>query len=232
MKRLLNLQTLSSSTGLLLLLASLVFLPAGADLAAADAAESDAQDNQWSEVTLVDVAPVKRAIALLAPNAQTPPPPAALGPEQRLQIMAALAGQENDDPTSAPATPGSEVETIVLSAARTVAEEKGVLTLVQPYTVHPETGIHMRGSDPGSVGVKIKVEEGDRYLVDFRVRSAVPGIYQLDTETEALVVDDAQGDREHVLLGLNAGSSGWTTVRLRRPDSDFFIYSVEVTRFE
>jgi len=230
MKRLPILQTRSCPKVLLLLLVSPSLLLPVANLSAGETPEAVPKANPWSEVVMVDVAPVQRAIALLAPNAQTPPPPAMLDPDQRVQIMAGLAGMEND--SAARSAAGSAAETIVLSAARTVVEEKGVLTLVQPYTLHPETGIHMRGSEPGSIGVKVKVDAGDRYLLDFRVKSAVPGIYQLDAEGNNLVIDDALGDREHVLLGLNAGSSGWTTVRLRRPDSDFFLYSVEITRFE
>jgi hypothetical protein len=215
-----------------LFLLLLALLQPGAGLAAADTGADSPQSNSWSDVKMFAVAPVKRPIALLAPNAQTPVKPASLNQEQQLQILAALGGDGKED--SAPATPAETVPfgTFVLSAANTVHEDQGVLTLVQPYTVHPETGIHMRGSEPGSVGVKVRVEEGGRYLVDFLVRSAVPGNYQLDTEGETQTVEDALGEREHVLLALSAGSSGWTTVRLRRPDSDFFLYAVEITRFD
>lgn len=197
------------------------------NLLAADSAQSPA--DEVAQVSLVEVAPVQRAPALLAPNAQTPPPPASFDKEERLQLMAIRVGNPSAEDSEAIST---STQTVVLSAARTVQEGQAVLTLVQPYSVHPETGIHMRGSVPGSVGVKIKVEKGANYLVDFLVRSSVPGTYQLDTEGQSQQVGDPNGAREHVLLALDAKSSGWTTVRLKRPESDFFLYSVEVTKFD
>jgi hypothetical protein len=213
---------------ILLVLITLTTGPTGS-LCADDPDGIAGMKGPWAEVRTFDVAPVQRPIALLAPNAQTPPPPVALAPGQRRQIMAGLEGGEAAEPGS---ESGQPAESFVLSASLTVYEDRGVLTLVQPYTVHPETGVHMRGSDPGSVGVKIRVEKGGRYLLDFLVRSAVPGRYELQTEGGSQVIEDASGDLEHVLLALHAGSSGWTTVRLRRGESDYFLYAVEITRFD
>lgn len=201
-------------------------------LAAEDMTDGAPQASLWSDVKMFAVAPVKRPSALLAPNAQTPVKPESLNQEQQRQILAALGGDASDDTSSGASAEPVSFGTIALSAANMVHADQGVLTLVQPHTVHPETGIHMRGSEPGSVGVKVRVEEGGRYLVDFLVRGAVPGIYQLDTEGGTQTVEDSLGEREHVVLALSAGSSGWTTVRLRRPDSDFFLYAVEITRYE
>jgi len=35
---------------------------------------------------------------------------------------------------------------------------------------------------------------------------------------------------EHVLVGLNAGASGWTSARLQREGSGYNLFSVEITR--
>jgi len=192
------------------------------------AAQPDAEATgavPWDQVALFEVAPLTRTAALLAPNAQAPLPPDPLDDRQKAQILTHLPDGQGNHSTDHPS------DTFVLTAASAVQEGKGILTLLKPHSVHPETGIHMQGIDEGSVGVKIRVEKGGRYLVDFRLKSAVPGVYRVQVEGQTQEISDPEGARQHVLLMLNAISQGWTTIRLDRPESDFMLYAVEVTSF-
>lgn len=207
-----------------------VLIPFALSLSAAESEQPG--DAMQVEVKMIAVAPVQRAPALLAPNARTPVPPALLDQARRQQILGSVLHREGDQTAGDTSNDPEPTETIVLSAATPFHEAKGILTLVQPFTVHPETGIHMRGTQPGSVGVKVRVEQGNHYLVDFVVRSAVPGVYQLESAGESQEVSDSNASLGHVLLALSAQSTGWATVRLKRPESDFFLYSVEVTAFD
>jgi len=207
---------------------SALLILAGSNLLAEEADKENTENRQWSDVRVFDVAPFNRAAAVLTPNAQTPPPPAPLDDEDRKAALANIVEAPDGNTDSDDSVESASFEATVLSAAQMSKEGSGVLTLVRPYTVHPETGIHMRGSDEGSVGVKVKVEQGAKYLLDFQVKSAVPGVYVVRVDGVEHEVSDADGKREHVLLVLRAASSGWTTVRLNRPETDFMLYAVEL----
>lgn len=189
--------------------------------ALAQAEEAAAAGNTQAIVDF-DVTPVSRMGAVLTPNARTPPPPGPLTDEEKKQVIMSLSDSSDSLEASG---------TFVLSASYAVHPDRGVLTLVRPHTVHPETGIHMRGETPGSVGVKVKVEEGGRYLVDFQLRSASVGKYVAAVEGSSEEVEDPLGQLEHVLVVLNARKPGWSTIRLSRPETDFMLYAVELTRF-
>jgi hypothetical protein len=216
-----------------LVVMSLVMLTlVGADLYANDSDAVAAQPGEWSEVRVFTVSPSTRAVAVLAPNAQTPPAPVSLSAEERITILQSSSVHPDDSAMAQPDTKAVPTERFILSAALTFHEGKGILTLVRPYTVHPETGIHMRGTDSGSVGIKVHVEEGSQYLLDFSVKSAVPGLYTVKSEGVEQEVSDPDGAREHVLLVINAEKTGWTTIRLNRVDTDFMLYAVEITGFQ
>ncbi len=177
------------------------------------------------------VSPVQRSTAILMPNAQTPEPPALLGANTKSGILKSLGG--NGDlpaPGEIKAQSKPVLEHIVLSAKQPFFSERGFLTLALAYSFHPETAINFNRNFPGSAGVKLKVEEGRTYLLDFAVKSRGSGTYLLETESGQQEFADKSAQKEHILVALNATSSGWTTVRLNRDGTDYHLYYVEVTR--
>ena len=177
------------------------------------------------------VAPVQRSAAILMPNAQTPEPPAPLGAKTKSGILKSLGGSGDlPAPGEIKAQSKPVLEHIVLSAKQPFFSERGFLTLALAYSVHPETAINFNDNFPGSAGVKLKVEEGRTYLLDFAVKSRGSGTYLLETESGQQEFADKSASMEHILVALNATSSGWTTVRLNRDGTDYHLYYVEVTR--
>lgn len=131
--------------------------------------------------------------------------------------------------------PGPPVlDHIELSARSTWVHEKGYLDFVLPYDINPATpSITFNKNFPGAMTVKLKVEEGETYLVDFAVSSWGKGTYRIETSGGEQEFDDPQGKLEHVLVALNATESGWTNVRFKRTgDSGHYLYSVRVDRME
>jgi hypothetical protein len=118
----------------------------------------------------------------------------------------------------------------VLTSKQPYIVDQGYLTLTLPHTVHPESAIVFNTDFPGAVGVKLKVENGGLYLVDFAVKAAGAGVYKVATESGGQEFEDSNGKLEHLLIALSAGADGWTTVRMNRTGTGFNLYSVEVTR--
>jgi hypothetical protein len=83
---------------------------------------------------------------------------------------------------------------------------------------------------PNALGVKLKVEKDGLYLVDFAVKAKGAGVYKVETESGGQEFEDSNGKLEHLLIALNAGASGWTTVRMNRTGAGHNLYSVEITR--
>ena len=119
---------------------------------------------------------------------------------------------------------------VVLSARQFSVPDRAHLSLVAPQTVHPDSPIVFSDAADGSVAVRLNVEQGGAYLLDFAVTAKGAGNYRLKTEEGSRNVDDPAGRLGHVLLGLEAGASGWTTVRLDRAATSFNFHSVEITR--
>jgi len=177
------------------------------------------------------VAPVQRSAAILMPNAQTPEPPVPLGAKTKTEILQSLAGSADiQAPGNIEAQSTPVLEHLLLSAKQPYVSEQGFLTLSQAYTVHPETAINFNSDSPGSAGLKLKVEKGRTYLLDFAVKSNESGTYLLEAEGKKHEFEDNSATKEHILVALNATSSGWTTVRLDRGGTGFHLYYVEVTR--
>ena len=76
----------------------------------------------------------------------------------------------------------------------------------------------------------MKVEKDGLYLVDIAVKAKGAGVYKVETESGGQEFEDANGQLEHVLIGLSANASGWTTVRMNRSGAGYNLYSVEVTK--
>ncbi len=119
---------------------------------------------------------------------------------------------------------------IVLSARNPFYNEKGYLTATLPYTFHPESAIVFNKNFPGLMNVKLNIEKGGIYLVDYAVKAIGAGTYKVVTESGEQEFADPGGTMEHIMVGINAGASGWTTVRLQREGTGYNLYSVEVTR--
>jgi len=179
------------------------------------------------DVRVFEVAPVQRVAAILAPNAQTPASPAALDAATLDRLLRQLAVSK--DPGSVPGSPSQDVRTIMLSSQQPFIEGQAMLTLVRPATVHPESAIRFDEEMNGSAGIKLMVHQGDIYLLDFAVRSLGSGSYTVETAGGSEQFADTAGNREHILLALSASSSGWTTVRINRQGSGYFLYSAAVT---
>ncbi len=203
----------------------IITVVAGTQAAASEANPAGA--DPAASIPVFEVAPVQRAGAILAPNAQTPVAPAPLADDQKAQI---LEGLRTDD-SSQQHDPDAQVNinSITLSPKNPYMEGQGLLTVTLAASVHPETAIKFEPKNAGSAGVKIKVEKGQKYLLDFFVRSLGSGSYQVETENGKQEFVDEAGQRTHVLIALSASSSGWTTVRLRREGTGYYLYAVEIT---
>lgn len=186
---------------------------------------------QEPAVKTFTVAPVQRTTAILMPNAQTPAPPAPLDPETKSAILKSLGGSARLAAPAVNTVQASPVlEHLLLTAKQPFFSEQGFLTLTLAATVHPETAINFKSSYPASAGLKLKVEKGRTYLLDFAVKSAQSGTYLLETESGKQEFEDKSAGKQHILVALKATSSGWTTVRLNRGGTAYNLYYVEVTR--
>lgn len=178
------------------------------------------------------VNPVSRPVAILAPNALVPGPPEPIDTSKMKDILASLGGGGSRVPPAGTGEADSEpvLNHIVLTSRKPYFEEKGYLTLTLPRTFHPESAIVFDENSAAAVGVKLMVEKGGLYLVDFAVRAMEAGAYTVETESGAQGFEDSDGNLEHVLIAIRAGASGWTTMRMNRTGAGFNLYSVEVTR--
>ncbi|NNK37928.1 MAG: hypothetical protein HKP03_05570 [Xanthomonadales bacterium] len=188
------------------------------------------RSEQAGSVPVFTVKPVRRMAALLPPAAQAPAAPVPANAAERGRILEALgvdapaAGEYQDSAQDA------ESNRLLLSARQFSVPDRAHLSLVAPQTVHPDSPIVFSDAAAGSVAVRLNVEQGGAYLLDFAVTAKGAGNYRLKTEGGSRNVEDPAGRLGHVLLGLEAGASGWTTVRLDRAATSFSFHSVEITR--
>ncbi len=186
---------------------------------------------QQTAVKTFEVTPVQRTAAILMPNAQTPVAPAPLDSTTKSTILKNLGGSGNIPASGeAEAQTPAVLEHLLLSARQPYFSDRGFLTLNLAFSMHPETAINFNSEYPGSAGVKIKVEKGRTYLLDFAVQSWGSGTYLLETAGGKQTFEDGAGSKKHILVALKATSSGWTTVRISREGTDYYLYSVEITR--
>jgi hypothetical protein len=169
------------------------------------------------DVPTFSVKPSNRPAAIFAPNALIPEAPKPLSPERMDKILSGLEGE-----------PGGEQ--IVLDSKQPYIEDRAYLTLTLPAVMHPESSVFFDAAHDGVLGVKVNLDEGGRYLLDFAVTGKGSGNYSVMTESGTRELVDENAGLRHVLLGLNAKASGWTMVRLKRAGEGFHFYSVTVTR--
>ena len=109
--------------------------------------------------------------------------------------------------------------------------QRGYLDLMLPYDVDPDGEyILFNKNFPHSLSVTLKVEEGASYLIDFEVSSWGSGTYTVKTDSGSQESDDQNAKTEHILVGLNASASEWTTVRLTRSGTGWYMYGATVDR--
>ena len=186
-------------------------------------------------VRAVGARPARAQRGVEAPPAP-PAPPDPIEPETMDLVGNAIGGGGFGG--AAPGgfqNPGPPVlDHIELSARQMWVNEKGYLDFVLPYQMNPSTpSINFNKNFPGQMTVKLKVEEGKSYLVDFAVSSWGKGTYKVETSGGAQEFDDPQGKLEHVLVALHATESGWTDVRFERlGDSGHYLYTIIVNRME
>ena len=168
-------------------------------------------------VKIFTVTPVSRPAAILTPNAMVAAPPGPMDTATMKDILAGIGGTEG----------GAH---IVLTSRQPYISEQAYLTLTLPQTFHPESAIVFSEDMPNALGVKLKVEKDGLYLVDFAVKAKGAGVYKVETESGGQEFEDSNGKLEHLLIALNAGASGWTTLRMNRAGAGYNLYSVEVTR--
>lgn len=192
---------------------------------------ASAQDLDADEVKVFTVKPSSRMVAILAPNARVPDAPKPIGQAMTGEILKNIGGTGQvpsaDDPD---ATPQPGLQHIVLTPKQPFIDEKGYLRLTLPQTFHPESPIVFSKEYPNTMSVRLKVEEGGLYLVDFTVKGMGAGSFKVVTEGGGQEFNDSAGTLGHVLIALSAATTGWTGVSMTHTGTGYNLYSVEVTR--
>lgn len=184
------------------------------------------------KVKVFKVSPSQRMAAILPANSRVPDPPEPISPAVKGNILDSMGGGGGGVGSAGgfEAAPEPVLDHIVLTSKTPFVHEKGYMSLTLPYTFHPESAIVFNKNFPNVMNVKLKVEKGGVYLVDFAVDAISTGTYRVETEAGDQEFNDPGGNMEHILVGLNAGASGWTSVRLQREGTGYNLFSVEITR--
>jgi hypothetical protein len=206
-------------------------LLAGVPLQPVDATGSDPGNTEQGgavpaapvRIDVLEVRPATYRPAVLMPNAQAPAaPPATDAGEVRdwwaAQQADSEAGNERGDPV-----------TIVLGPAQPVAVDRAYLVLTRPRSVHPETTIEFDAEAGGLAAVRLRVEAGKTYLLDFAVTGLGAGEYEIAADSARRTYPDPDAVARHLQIGLHAAAGGWTTVRLQRTGAGFHLHLVTVT---
>jgi hypothetical protein len=210
------------------LLPGIAFLWAAFALAAhasgevTEPAQTDAAAEGTTAVQVFDVSPPVRMLAILPPEEGVPRP---LDTDARSRIIASIRGE-------GAIAADQSLQSIVLTAKVPQVADQAKLVMTLPYRVHPETAIELHGNYPHVIGLSLKVEKGGLYLVDFAVKGAGLGAYTVESGSDKQVFDDPSGHLRHVLFGVRARESGWTSVRMRRSGAGYKLYFAEIIRAE
>ncbi len=150
--------------------------------------------------------------------------------ERALESVGGGGGGGMPTPGNFETTPEVKLEHIVLSAKRPFYNKRGYLKTTLAFTADPNSNINFNTNFPGMATIYLNVEQGHTYLLDFSVSSWATGTYKIKTESGSQSFDDPGGHAEHILIGLNAQSSGWTPIEFDRQGPGYYLYSIEVTR--
>lgn len=186
-------------------------------------------------VRAVRAAPARAGWELEAPR--VPPVPPSPVPKGTMELVGAALGGGGGGGAGGGdfQNPGPPVlDHIELSARRLWVNEKGYLDFLLPYQLNPSMpSINFNKNFPGSMTVRLKVEEGKTYVVDFAVKSWGQGTYRIETSGGTQEFEDIQGKLEHILVALNATESGWTDIKFDRTgDTGHYLFTVHVDRME
>lgn len=176
-----------------------------------------------------------RASREVSAPATPPVPPDPVEPQTLDLLGAALGGGFGGAASGDFQNPGPPVlDHIELSARRPWVNEKGYLHFLLPFSLNPSSpSINFNKNFPGLLTVKLKVEEGETYLVDFVVSSWGKGTYRVETSGGEQEFADTQGKLEHVLVALHATENGWTDIKFNRTgDTGHYLFTVHVDRIE
>jgi hypothetical protein len=172
-------------------------------------------------IEVLTVKPAKIAPAVLMPNAQVPSTPPPIDAAQRAAWLAGQAAADAGDAAAA--------TTIVLGPAMLSVSDRAHLVLTRPVSVHPEATIEFAADPGGIAAVRLKVQAGETYLLDFAVSALGQGVYTLAADSGQREFADPEGALRHLLIGLKAEASGWTNVRLQRGGAGYHLHAVAVT---
>lgn len=162
-------------------------------------------------------------------------PPGAPDPvpqETMDRIAVALGGGAGDRGVRMPGNP--VYGNVAFSLRRMGVNEAGDLDAALSYDLDPSAAAtQFIKNSAGSMTIRLRVEEGKTYVVDFSVKSSGSGIYRVETSGGSRDFEDNQGQLEHVLVVLEATESGWTEVDIgRMGDSRHWVLEVRVSRIE
>lgn len=192
-----------------------------------------AQEDATPDVPIIAVSPQVGSSDSLIPDWEQQRRPATLGSRDRQAILEYVSGGGEG---------GVPLINTIQTQGRTPTVRHLILTVKRPWYVHraflaaegvqrvdARSTMHFEGATPGRVIVGLNLIEGNVYLLDFLLKGEGKGDYTVITGAGAQAFPDVDGDRTHVLLALEAQSSGWTEVSLSRDGGAFDLHSVEVT---
>lgn len=228
-------KTLRRSAIAVLLLAVLAAPGAAAqsgEQAAAAAAPPESAAGQ--AVKVFTVSPAMRYRAIM--------PPAAPGSERSLEppaldpalVRAALGSFGGGMPATGDGVAVAErvLDQFSLTAQKMSFPKRGYLILDLAHQVDAQAGVQFRMNSPGSATVNLNIEKGRAYLLDFAVNSWGDGAYQIETEGGAQSFQDPRGEMQHLLVGIEAATTGLSTITLRRSGSGYYLHAVTVSWLE
>lgn len=185
------------------------------------------------EFTVIKVDPtVQSANDLVAGWDQPRKPPQLTGNERQELIEAVSGGGSGGIPLinniqTQGRTP--TVRQLILSVKRPWYVHRAFLSSEGAQRVDARSVMHFDESTPGRAVVGLNLVAGKNYLVDFLVDGNGEGTYTIESGAGTQEFPDPEGERNHVLLALQAQQSGWAELSLRRSAGSFDLHSVEVT---
>ena len=201
-------------------------------LASAWAGSLPAQTVEVPEVPIISVSPQGRDSNSVLPDWDDPVKPAPLSGRERQAVLQQVSGGAG----------GLPLINNIQTQGRTPTLRQVVLTVKRPWYVHraflagegvqrvdSRSAMHLEGDAKGLATVGLNLIKDTVYLIDFLVRGEGAGEYRIETDDGAQVFPDADGKRTHVLVAVEAKTSGWMGVGLRREGGPFELHTVEVT---
>ncbi len=192
-----------------------------------------AQGPDLPHIPMVLVAAQGGSASKLMPDWEQPNRPPTLGGRERQAILEQVSGGGSG---------GVPVPNDIQTQGKTPTLSHLLLTVRRPWFVHrgflagegvarldSRSVMRFEESVPGRAIVGLNVVEGLTYLVDFLVGGEGAGDYVFESSSGEQVFTDPVGERNHVLVAIQAQNSGWTEISLRRNGGAFDLHTVEIT---